>query len=416
MSYMFDSHIDRKASLSVKWNKEAIKQICGNAEADAFWVADMDFQVAPEIRSEAIALAEHGIFGYPYANNQRQVFCSWAKNRHRMDVKPNQVVVSGGVLNSISLLTEMLSSEKDQIIVPMPAYQPFVTIVHRLGRTLLEWPLLYDKNNHRFSLDWEAFERLCTKAKILIFCNPHNPSGLVFSKAELTRLCNIAKEQNVLIISDEIHADLSFTEHVSILEVAQETGCEAIVCMAPSKTFNIAGEHYSITLFNNQVLREQFITRLEQLFLSGTSNFATTIALAAYEKGLPYIQALLQYLQETATSIETFLETRIPSIHFIRPQASFIALLDCSEILSLVEADAKANPELYDRSLSPSGGLLSRFFGQRASIAVNDGTWFGGEDYRYFVRFNFGTPKANVNRALQNIEQAVKFLEETYSN
>ncbi|NCC63764.1 MAG: aminotransferase class I/II-fold pyridoxal phosphate-dependent enzyme [Spirochaetia bacterium] len=416
MSYMFDSYIDRKASLSVKWNKEAIQKISGNPEAVPFWVADMDFQVAPEIRSEAIALAEHGIFGYPNANNQRQVFCTWAKNRHHMDVKPSQVVISGGVLNSISMLTELLSDESDAVIVPMPAYQPFVGIVNRQHRTLLEWPLLYDKNNHIFSMDWEAFERLCTKAKILIFCNPHNPSGLVFSKAELTRLCNIAKEHQVLIISDEIHADLSFTEHVSVLEVAQETGCEAVVCMAPSKTFNIAGEHYSVTLFNNQVLREQFTTRLDQLYLSGTSNFATTIALTAYEKGLPYIQALLQYLQETATSIETFLETRIPSIHFIRPEASFIALLDCSEILNLVEADAKANPGLYNPSLSPYGGLLSRFFGQRASIAVNDGTWFGGEDYRFFVRFNFGTPKANVIQALHNIEQAVKFLQETYAN
>lgn len=414
MNHSFDTDIERRGSLSVKWNKEAIKQICGNPEAIPFWVADMDFQVAPQIHEKAKALADHGVFGYPYANNQRQVFCNWAKNRHQMEVRPSQVVISGGVLNSLSILVEQHSKIGDGIIVPMPAYQPFVTIVNRQSRNLLEWPLHYDESSHQFSLDWEALTNLCKKASILIFCSPHNPCGLVFSKQELKRLCEIAKEHQVLIISDEIHADLSYTDHCSLLDVAKETECDVVVLMAPSKTFNIAGEHYSVTLFNNQVLKQKFQNRLEQLFLSSTSNFATTVSLAAYESALPWLESLLLYLQENATLIDTYLKEHIPSIKFIRPEASFIALIDCSPLLPFIEADAKAFPDLYNPDNSPLGGLLSRFFGHRANLACNDGTWFGGEMYRRFIRFNYGTTKAAILQALQRMQEGVRFLEETY--
>ena len=414
MDYSFDTIINRKGSLSVKWNKEAVKQICGNPEAIPFWVADMDFQVAPQILEQARALAEHGIYGYPYANNQRQVFCRWAKSRHQMTVDPKQVVISQGVLNSLAILVEMCSNEGDGIIVPMPAYQPFVTIINRQQRTLLEWPLLYDQRTLGFSLDWAALDQLCSKAKILIFCSPHNPTGLVFSNEDLIRLCSIAKQHGVLIISDEIHADLSYTKHICILEAAEQTGCEAIACMAPSKTFNIAGEHYSVTLFNNMELKSEYVTRLERLFLNSTSTFATTVAIAAYEHGLSYLEQLLSYLQETVVSIDEFLQNHVPSIQCIRPEASFIALLDCSDIVALVEEDEKANPDLYNPALSPSGGLMSRFFGQRAGIVVNDGTWFGGTNYRNFVRFNYGAPRSTVLEALKRIEKAVTFLQETY--
>jgi cystathionine beta-lyase len=140
MQYNFDRSVDRRSSLSVKWNKEAIKSLCGNPDAEPFWVADMDFPVAAEVAQKARNLSEHAIFGYPYANNQRQVFCAWAKARHQMDIQPAQVVISQGVLTSIAVLGELLSNEGDGSSYHFPAYQPFIRIVNNLHRNVLGWP------------------------------------------------------------------------------------------------------------------------------------------------------------------------------------------------------------------------------------------------------------------------------------
>ncbi len=414
MQSFFDRPIDRRSSLSVKWNKQAIKSQCGNPEAEPFWVADMDYQVADAIADQARQLSEHAIYGYPMATGQRELFCNWAEKRHQMHINTADVVICQGVLSSIAVLVEQLTAENDGVIVVYPAYQPFARIVNNLGRTLLSWPLLYDAETHRFGIDWKTYEDLCAKAKVLLFCNPHNPSGLAFTPEELEKLARIAKEHNVVIISDEIHADLSFGPHTSLHQIAKKTGCRTVVCMAPSKTFNIAGEHYSATLFSDQELRIQFKKRLEQLFIVETSTFATTLAMAAYREGLPWLNELIAYLKGNRDLIETTLKRELPSLVFIPPKASFIGLFDCSKVLDLVREDAKANPQLYDPSLSPQGGLLSRFFGQRAQVACNDGTWFGGPAYEQFVRFNYGTQRDAVERALSRMIKAVRWLEETY--
>jgi cystathionine beta-lyase len=376
----------------------------------------MDFPVAPEVSRQAQVLAEHAIYGYPHDPRQKDAFLGWAKQWHQMDLTHNQVVLSQGVLNSIAILLDLLSEQQDEIIVPFPSYQPFVTMVNNLGRTLSPWPLSYDEYLHQFSLDWNEFEKRCKTAKILLFCSPHNPSGLVFSEAELTKLCTIAKDHGVTIISDEIHADLRFTSFVSLLEVGKKTGCESIACMAPSKTFNMAGEHYSITLFNNPSLKKAYEKRLQQLFLSGNSFFAATLATAAYQSGETWLSELLAYLQDNLAYIDETLQRHVPEIVCIKPKASFIALLDCYALLPLVEKDRDAHPELYDSKKSPGGGLLSRFFGQRANVAFNDGTFFGGEEYRRFVRINFGTQRIRLEQAMERIIRAVEVLRNTYGS
>ena len=415
MQYDFDKAVNRKGSLSVKWDEDAIQSICGVKDAEPFWVADMDFTSAPEIMDQVVQTAKSGVYGYPHFSGTNRLFCEWAKIRHGWEVKEKDVVICMGMLNSIALLTDILTDEKDGIIVPMPAYQPFVRIVNNLDRTLLRWPLCYDTQAHRFSLDWEAFEQLCKQAKLLIFCSPHNPSGLVFSPEELERLCRIAAEHQVTIICDEIHADLSFEKHQPLLPIAQAVGCKAITCMAPSKTFNIAGEHYSVAIIEDEEIRKALKKRMSQLFISNTSFFSTTVATSAYRYGYDWLVQLIPYLQANIAFIEDFCSVKIPQLHLVKPKASFIAFVDCNEILPLVEADAKANPGLYDSTLSPGGGLLSRFFGIRAKVAVNDGTWFGGEDYRGFVRFNYGTQRSSIEKAFKRIEQAIHFLQETYA-
>lgn len=411
----FSQEVNRRGTLSVKWNPKTIKGIAANEEAEPFWVADMDFLAPPEVIETTVETARSGVYGYPYVEDKEQLFCTWAEKRHNWRLEAKDVVICPGMLTSIALLTEMLSSVGDGVIVPFPAYQPFVRIVRNLGRNLIRWPLAYDEDSHRFSLDWDAFEGVCKQAKLLIFCSPHNPSGMVFSESELKKVASIANKHQVAIISDEIHADLSFHAHHPLLPIATEAGCTAVTCMAPSKTFNIAGEHFSVSLFSDDKLRLAFKRRLDQLFLDGNSFFSTTIALRAYESGEPWLKELLVYLQENIAFMEGFFKERLPELAFIKPEASFIAFLDCSAIVSLVEQDALANPELYDAKESPNGGLLSRFFGLRSKVALNDGTWFGGEEYRGFVRFNYGTRKESVKAALERMEKAIQELQETYS-
>ena len=410
----FSQEVNRKGTLSVKWNPQAIQGIAATEKAEPFWVADMDFLAPPEVMETAIKTAKSGAYGYPYVEDKEQLFCSWVEKRHNWKIARKDVVICPGMLTSIALLTEMLTKEGEGVIVPLPAYQPFVKIVRNLGRNLIAWPLLYDEKNHAFSLDWEAFEELCKQAKLLIFCSPHNPSGLVFSEEELKKVATIAKRHQVSIISDEIHSDLSFKAHHALLPIATELGCTAVTCMAPSKTFNIAGEHFSVAIFSDDKLRLAFKRRLDQLFLNGNSFFSTTIALRAYEKGGPWLKELLVYLQKNIAFMESFFKERLPSLAFIKPEASFIAFIDCSAIVPLVERDALANPDLYDETKSPNGGLLSRFFGLRAEVALNDGTWFGGDAYRGFVRFNYGTRKERIAAALERMERAIRTLEETY--
>jgi len=414
-SYDFDVLIDRKGTNSVKWDRAAIKGICGNGEAEPFWVADMDWQAPPEVLKAAHDLADHGIYGYPIAPQQRQVFCAWAKERHNLEVSSSQVVVSQGVLASLATLIEIISVEGDGIIVPLPAYQPFIRIVNNFKRTLLSWPLTYDQQTNRFKVDWEALEVLLPDAKALIFCSPHNPTGLTFSSDELVALSSLCAKHQVTIISDEIHSDLAFAAHHCLLEAAAGTGCNVIVLMAPSKTFNIAGEHYSFTLFSNDEAKEQFIRRRDQLYGSSVSTTAIVLAMAAYRHGGAWLKALVDHLNDQAEFIEHYLYERTPSLTFIAPQASFIALIDCARIIRLVEQDAALHPELYNPELSPNGGLLSRFFGQRAGVAVNDGTWFGGDAYRRFVRFNFAAPRVRVAAALDRMAGAVEELKKRYS-
>ncbi|WP_320129472.1 aminotransferase class I/II-fold pyridoxal phosphate-dependent enzyme [uncultured Sphaerochaeta sp.] len=415
MKYDFDKPVNRKGTLSVKWNEQAIQSITGVKDAEPFWVADMDFTAAPEIINQVALATQTGTYGYPHFSGIQELFCEWAKKRHHWEVQPQEVVICLGMLNSIAMLTELLTAPGDGIIVPLPAYQPFLKIVNNQKRTLLRWPLVYDKEAHTFALDWEAYETLCKQAKLLLFCSPHNPSGLEFSEEELEKLCRIARDNQVTIICDEIHGDLSFGAHHPLLPIALKNGCQAITCMAPSKTFNIAGEHFSVAVIENQELRNNFKRRMEQLFLGEPSFFSTTVATNAYRYGYDWLLELLSYLQENIEFMDTYCKQHIPQLHVIKPQASFIGFIDCNEILPLVELDAQANPDLYQSSRSPMGGLLSRFFGIRAKIAVNDGTWFGGEDYRGFIRFNYGTQRKSIEKAWKRIEEAVGYLKNTYT-
>lgn len=414
-TYDFDTPVMRRGTVSVKWDKGAIQNICGNSEADPFWVADMDLHSPEEVRTALAEASSLGVYGYPEFTGNEELFVAWAKKRHGWDITPAQVSICQGMLGSISLLTEILTKDTDGIIVPLPAYQPFLRLVKNYGRKLAPWHLSYDSETAKFSLDFEELERLCAEPDntMLVFCSPHNPAGIVWDREVLLKIARIAAKHDVTVVSDEIHSDLAFEgeQHVPFNVVAKEAGCKAVTCMAPSKTFNIAGEHFSIAVFDDLELKKAFAKRQEQLFATEPSLLSGTAARAGYTYGYDWLMQLRRYLKDNVNYIDAFCKDRIPQIKVVVPHASFICFMDCGDLLPLVEMDAAKHPELYDAGNSPSGGLMSRFFGLRAEIAVNDGTWFGGEDFKRFIRFNYGTSRSVIEQALLKIEAAVKALQ-----
>jgi cystathionine beta-lyase len=408
----FTTAVDRSGTLSVKWNQDAIRSICGNPDAGPFWVADMDFTAPPSVIEALSAQVSHGVLGYPAFSQVQSTFATWAERRHAWSVNPQDVIVSPGMLASIAALVELESSVGDTIILPMPAYQPFVHIIRDLGRTICEWPMRYDRERHHFTLDLPLLAELAQQEKtgILLFCSPHNPTGRVFTKEELTAVVEIAAEHRITVISDEIHADLTLPGHTHIPFdlLAREYGITCATCMAPSKTFNIAGEHFSTVVCANGDLTKRLQHRFKALHLS-PDILATVTALGAYEGGYEWLASLQDHLASNIDLITRNLEQSASNMHFVTPEASFIGLIDCSEIYDRVEADALNHPQLYDRLQSPAGGLLSRFFGQRASVAMNDGTWFGSH-YGQFVRFNYGTSREAVAQAIESLIAAAKGL------
>jgi cystathionine beta-lyase len=415
MKYDFTNLAKREETSCIKWNKSFIKKFCGNENATPYWVADMEYKVAPEISSAAKKIVDFETYGYSAILDIKEVFIKFAKNRHDLHIEESQISLCQGVLNAISVLLFLIAEKGDRVIIPFPAYKPFVNITNNNGLTVL--PLKLVREEDSFEFDFLAFEKLCKKAKVFILCSPHNPSSKVYSKECLSKICDIANKYDVFVISDEIHADLVFKNEAftSFIDIAREKNTKTMVVMAPSKTFNIAGEFFSVSLFNDLELKKKFDDFRMALHCNSSPYFSTTLAREAYDKGLPWLLEAIEVLERNARYIETYMEKNIPIIRPLKAQASFICFWDCNKLIDYIEKDAKANPDLYEPKDAPESGLLSMFFGQRAGICLNDGTWFGDDDYKGYVRFNFGTSMEDIEQALIKTEKAVKQLVETCS-
>lgn len=408
MKYNFDKTVDRRKTNSIKWNKDAIFSISANPEALPFWVADMDFEVDKNISEKAIEIARSHSYGYPSFPLLTSYFTSWTKKRHNWATEDDLVLFSSGLLHGLSLAINVFSTIGDHILVPSPLYRPFRELCEKNGRIMDEFPLSYDSSSCSFSLDLEKFEERVKKVKIILFCSPHNPTGIVFKKEELEEVLRIAKKYNVLLLSDEIHADLVHSDaiHYPMGKVNETIGASTITFMAPSKTFNVAGEHSAFAVFSSNTLLEKWKEKEEALFLSSPGYFIGELTQEAYKNGLEYNKALCLYLKETREIIEKYLSNNLKEIKMCKTKASFVSFLDCSSVYERIEKKVLSEKERYN---SPSGGILSKFFGVEASVALNDGTWFGAE-YKSFVRFNYGTSRKEVLSALERMKRSIEAL------
>ena len=402
----FDETADRRGTNSEKWNKKAIASIAVNGEAEPFWVADMDFKPEPHIKAKAEELATLGVFGYPSFPTFREIAVSWLEKKHNWIVDKENILYSMGLLHGVSMCINLLTNKGDRILVPSPTYRPFRLLCSLNDRVMEDYELGYKDGS--YFLDRERFIESAKRSKMILFCSPHNPSGLVFSRDELEFVLTTAKNLNIPVVSDEIHGDLvhpGYT-HIPMGKANENIGAETVTLMAPSKTFNVAGEHSAIAIFSSGSTLKRFKHAQDALWVSEPGYLIGELTEAAYKDGLEWNKDLCKYLGENAELITSFFAENDLGIKMVNGKASFVTFLDCTEVYDKIKKRVEETPEKYE---STSGGVLSRFFGVEASVAMNDGSWFGDQYYK-FVRFNYGTSRDKVYNALLRIKKAVESL------
>ncbi len=408
MAFDFDNTVDRRGTDSVKWNKDALKAICSNEDALAFWVADMDFKTEEHIKATAEEAAADGVFGYAVENDITGVFTSWAEKRHEWKIEKEKTVFVNGLLHGIALSVDTFTKKGDGLLIPSPTYRPFREIARDSERIMVDMPLKREKDG-TFSMDRDLFRSKLDESDAVLFCSPHNPSGLVFSESELKFILKEAKRQNKIVISDEIHADLVHpnAHHIPMGKANEKIGASVITFMAPSKTFNVAGEHSGFAVFSDKAMLDEFKRRQKALRVTSPGYMIKQLLCAAYSEGYEYNKALCEYLAGTASEMKSYLEKECPEIKMANSEASFVTFLNMSACYKKIEERVMSNAETYP--IADGGGVLSTFFGISSGICMNDGTWFGPE-YKEYVRINYGTSRALVMDALERIVKAVKAL------
>ncbi len=388
MKYNFDEIIDRSNTDSVKL--ENLTTVFGRDNIIPLWVADMDFKSPPPITEALMKRVEHGLFGYtiqsePYINS----IINWLKNRHDWKVRKDDIIYLPGVVKGFAFAIDEFTQKGDNIIIQPPVYHPFRIVSTSLGRKIINNPLIED--NGRYRMDFNGLRTIVAEkqCKMLILCNPHNPSGRVWLPEELEELAEICYDNNVLVISDEIHSDITlpgFT-HTPFAKVSSKADNNSITLMAPSKTFNIAGIVSSFAVITNKIIRDKYLSYIKPRGLDEGTLFAYTATRVAYDECGDWLDQMIEYVQGNVDFLDSYLKKNIPQIKAMLPEASFLVWLDCSSLM-LKQPD------------------LVKLFVEEAGLALNDGTMFGpgGEG---FMRLNVGTPRIVLEKALNNLKNVV---------
>jgi cystathionine beta-lyase len=381
----FDEVIDRSGTASVKF--DARKAVFGRADVTPLWVADMDFSTPSCVKEALIKRAQHPIFGYTlYPKSLYQSLITWFKQRHRWEIKQQEILMCPGVVPSMHAVILALTSEGDKVIVQPPVYPPFFSAVSETNRTLVLNPLSLEGDH--YIMDFDHLEVCAKEASLLLLCSPHNPTGRVWREAELMRLLDIAERYGLTILSDEIHADLVFHEHRHLPLASLSKRVKIITAVSPSKTFNIPGLGLSSLIFSDPEQKKSVQNVFEQWHVSACNPFSIVAFEAAYAEGGPWLDALLQYLKQTKEQVKFFFQLRIPQIKVIDSDGTYLLWLDC-------------------RALNLSDDALKSFFIETAGLGLNPGLTFG-QAGSGFMRLNIASPRSVIMKSCLQLASAIE--------
>lgn len=384
MRYDFDKPVDRTGSGDLK--HEVLQERYGRSDLLPLWVADMDWET-PHFITEALkARLEHSLFGYTVEPKEYwPTVQRWIEEHHQWKVEREWLTYIPGIVKGIGMVINFFLKEDEKVIVQPPIYHPFYLTPRGNKRDVVWNPL------KGYEMDFENLEQVCDeKCRLLILANPHNPGGIVWDKETLQRLAHFAKEHHLIVISDEIHSDMALwgNKHIPFASVSDEAAEVSITFGAPTKTFNMAGIVSSWSIIPNEALRKPFYQWLAANELNDPNMFAPIATIAALQQGEEWRQQMLRYVEGNIDFLIDYCREHIPQIKPVRPQASYLVWLDC-------------------RDLGLNHKELNDLFVNKAHLALNDGEMFGTEG-RGFMRLNVGTQRSVLERALRQLEEAVR--------
>ncbi len=383
MKYNFDKIIERRGTDCIKWDHADL--FFGKNDLLPMWVADMDFESPPEVVEAIVTRAKHGIYGYTArSDSYYESIVSWLSRRHGWEVEKEWISHAPGVVPAVHIAIMALTHPGDKVIVQTPVYYPFFKAVEETGRQLILNPLI--ESGGRYTMDLEDLERkIDSRTKIIILCSPHNPVGRVWTRDELSKLGEICLSSNIKIISDEIHSDLVLgnNRHIPIATISEEVSSITLTCVAPSKTFNLAGLSSAAVISSSSTLLSEYSNMLSSVG-AGMSNVFGTIALqTAYNKGEHWLEELLEYISGNFEYMRDFLKANFPEVKVTELEGTYLAWIDF-------------------RGTGMSVEELKNLLYEKAKVGFEDGSIFGIEG-EGFMRVNLACPRAIVEEAMKRL-------------
>lgn len=385
MSQDFNKIINREGTNCYKY--ELRNKLFNSDDVYPMWVADTEFK-APDFILEALQeRLNHGIFGYTLTDDAYYLaIMKWLKNVHAWDTKKEWIKYSPGVVPSVFASVLAFTKPNDKVIIQTPVYFPFYSAVNETGRQLVKNPLILKNGRYQMDLD-DLKSKIDNDTKMIILCSPHNPTGNVWKHNELLELCNLCLENDILIVSDEIHADIIYkgNTHIPTATLSGEIADNCITLMAPSKTFNIAGLNSSYIVSSNEGHLKKFHEQIEALHI-GPNIFALEATKAAYNNGEQWIKELVKHYTENTDIVRQYISSELRDVSLIEPEGTFLLWLDF-------------------RKLGLKRAELNKILVEKAKVGLSDGYMFG-PDGEGFQRMNIGCSQIKLTEALNNIGQA----------
>lgn len=383
MSYDFDTPVNRRHTDSLKWDV---------AEGTLpMWVADMDFRTAPEIREALAARLEHGVFGYNIVPDEwYSAIQNWWNTRHHFLMEKDWLLFCTGVVPALSSIVRKMTTVGENVLIQTPVYNIFFNSILNNGRHVLESPLQYDGS--RYSIDYDDLEEKMAdpQTTMMILCNPHNPVGKIWDTETLARIGHLAAKHHVLVVSDEIHCDITDPgkEYIPFASVNEECRSNSITCIAPTKTFNLAGLQTAAVCVPDPYIRHKVNRGLNTDEVAEPNAFAIPAAIAAFTKGDPWLDALREYLYENKKAVGVFLKERLPMLKLVPSEATYLLWIDCGKLCE----DAQN---------------LQSFLRKEAGLYVSSGAQYG-QTGKSFLRLNIACPKSTLAKGLERLAGGIE--------
>ncbi len=391
MKYNFDGITDRTHTNAIKYD---LAKARGKPEdAISLWVADMDFPTAPCIQEALAEKVRHGIYGYSRPDERYySAIKKWYDRQHDFKLENEWIVNTPGVVYAVAAAIRAFTKEGDAVLVQRPVYYPFFETIKAQKRKVVNSPL--KMKNGYYEIDFEDFENkiVSEKVSLFIFCSPHNPGGRVWKKWELEKISEICLRHNVLVLSDEIHCDITFGDNTHIVygSLSKEALENSIICTAPSKTFNLAGLQFSNIFIASKKLRAEFMQEIDRTGYCEPSLMGLVAATAAYEEGIEWFTQVKDYIWQNILFAEKYIEDNCPRIKVHKPEGTYLLWLDFSD---------------FDLSDGEIGDIVLN----RAKVWLDGGGMFGKEGEK-FQRINCATPRKILEVALKSICEAFSKL------